>query len=214
MILAEQPAFASLRLRDHGRLHLALAVSVVLHLIAGNLLAGLRFDNWPQGDSALYVSFRPVPAVAPETQRKQPLRDELAVEQIAILITRPPAPLRPTVAASSRAARVRDELQIVPAAAVPGLQPDPGPMAEPLVEQVGKPGVVKVVLLINERYHAEQIFWDKLPAINDQQLRRLEAHLRSRVYQGRSGQAIAESLDVVAFLRSAAAGDGTSSETR
>lgn len=188
------------RLRDDDKLHLAFVLSTALHLLVGSLLPGQRFDSRPQGDSALQVSFRRASPPAIENQRSATSPNGPVVEQLAVLTARSPAPLRLTVAAPP--ARTHDVPKTLPATAAPVVRPEAIQAVEPVPERLGKPGEVQVVLLINENSRAEQILWGKLPALNDRQLQRIEAHLRSRPYPGRNGQTIAETVDVLAFLRS------------
>jgi hypothetical protein len=200
MISAQRLGLAPLHLRSDDKLHLALALSVVLHLLVGSLLPGLRLDSRAQGDSALQITFRRASPPGIEVERGATRRDESAAERLAMLSAQSPVPLRSTVAAV--VPRMARELPpTLPAAAAPSMRPDEVEAAKPVPQWVGKPGEIQVVLLINENSRAEQILWGKLPALNDRQLQRIEAHLRSRLYPGRRGQTIAEIVDVLAFLR-------------
>jgi hypothetical protein len=58
---------------------------------------------------------------------------------------------------------------------------------------------VLVRLLIGTDGRVDQIFWDKLPALTDDQFRRLEAVIREKTYT--AGQTLNEIVDVRAILQ-------------
>jgi hypothetical protein len=58
---------------------------------------------------------------------------------------------------------------------------------------------VSVLLVIGSDGQVDRIFWDKLPALTDEQLRRVEAAIRAKSYI--AGQTITEIFDVRGFLR-------------
>lgn len=75
----------------------------------------------------------------------------------------------------------------------------PGDMARAMPQAGG----VSVLLAIGEGGRVEHIHWDRLPALTDEQLRRVEAALRARTYAGfLVGQAVNETIDVKALLAS------------
>lgn len=64
-----------------------------------------------------------------------------------------------------------------------------------------KAGEASALFLINEDGHIGQIYWDRLPALTDEQMRRLENSIRSRQYpRSSAGQVLSEILDVQPFL--------------
>lgn len=61
---------------------------------------------------------------------------------------------------------------------------------------------VRVLLTIGEQGRVNQIIWNQLPALTDEQLRRLETSIRTRTYaESMSGQSIDDMIDVRAFLK-------------
>jgi hypothetical protein len=55
------------------------------------------------------------------------------------------------------------------------------------------------MLVIGSDGRANQIYWDKLPALTDEQLRRVESAIRSRSYT--PGRTVTEVFDVREFLK-------------
>lgn len=182
--------------QDKRRLRLALAVSVLLHAIL--LLAWKPAPKpWKPADSAvLTVLLRgpaPLPASQPGTQQ----------EQASVVLTQDsPAPAAfsvPPQAPPLQGAIVPPAAhpQPAPAAATPApvaLQPTPGRVSNSAPAAVG----VTVLLVVGEEGRVEQIYWNQLPALTDEQLRRVEALMRQKTY--RPSQTINEVVDVRSLL--------------
>lgn len=88
----------------------------------------------------------------------------------------------------------------LPAGKAP-LAPRTPPAAGAERPQPARPGGVTALLSIGEGGHVSQILWNQLPALSDEQLRRLEGLVRGRTYAGTlAGQTLNEVIDVRALL--------------
>lgn len=61
------------------------------------------------------------------------------------------------------------------------------------------PAGVVVLMVIGDDGRPQQIYWDKLPALTNEQLMRVEAAMREKIYRG--GRTIQEVVDVRGLLR-------------
>jgi hypothetical protein len=182
------------RHQDKRRLRLALAVSVLLHAIL--LLAWQPAPKpWKPVDSAvLTVLLRgvpPVPASDPGTQQEN---TSVVLTQDgpapAAFLVPPQAPLQGVIVPPAA------DPQPAPAAtpAPVALQPTPGRVSTSAPAAVG----VTVLLVVDAEGRVGQIYWDQLPALTDEQLRRVEAGIRQKTY--RPSQTINEVVDVRSLL--------------
>lgn len=196
--------YAIERSRAEARFRRALVASLAVHLALAGVWRGQLQPSRPVGHSALSVEFRalaPAPPASPVVEEAR----ELAANRPRILTSpraaeaiaeddanrNPEARQRPgpfiAVAPSSRPAE--------------GSQPTDQVPGGDTVRRGDRPGEVSVVLVINDDGYAQRIIWQQLPAMSPEQFRRLENRLRSRAYHGRAGQAISETIDVLAMLR-------------
>ncbi len=74
-------------------------------------------------------------------------------------------------------------------------QANPGRVTNSRLAPVG----VAVLLVIGVDGHVSQIFWDKLPALTNEQFRRVEAAILAKTYA--PGQTVSEVFDVREFLK-------------
>ena len=181
---------------DEKRLHVTLGLSVLLHAVL--LLAWkLPPQVWKAADHAvLTVVLRGAAPVAASTP---PAAEP--VHEVAVLVQKPPA-----VATFS----VPPKPAAQPAAVPPAVRPQPGPAASQarLATQPtpGRPSNsipsvvgVAVTLVIGADGHVRQMFWDQLPALTDEQFRRVEAAIREKTYA--AGQTLNEVVDVRGLLK-------------
>ncbi|MDP2826183.1 MAG: hypothetical protein Q8O52_26285 [Sulfuritalea sp.] len=181
---------------DERRLHLTLGLSVLLHAIL--LLAWkLPPTVWKVADHAvLTVVLR---GAAPLAQSSPPATEKKP--DIAVLVRKEPAPaafsVPPKPAAVAAVAPPAAPPQPAASAAKARVaeQPTPGRASNAPPAAVG----VSVILVIGGDGRVNQIFWDRLPALTDEQLRRVEAAIRAKTYAG--SQTISEIFDVRGFLR-------------
>lgn len=181
---------------DEKRLHVALGLSVLLHAVL--LLAWkLPPQVWKAADRAvLTVVLRGAAPMAPSSPPvvEQP-------HEVAVLVQKHPAPAAFSVPPKPAAQ--------VPAAR-PAARPQPSPALGParLSTQAtqGMPlnrnssvGGATVTLVIGADGRIRQMFWDKLPALTDEQFRRVEAAMREKTYA--AGQTLNEIVDVRGLLK-------------
>ncbi|MCX7150510.1 MAG: hypothetical protein NTY05_14075 [Rhodocyclales bacterium] len=180
---------------DEKRFHLTLGLSVLLH--AALLLAWkLPPQVWKAADHAvLTVVLRgaaPLAQSSPATAEHQP--------DVALLVQKDPAPATFSVPPKA----------LVPGAVVPpaarqpmlvasparmAVQPTPGRLSTSDPAAVG----VTAMLVIDADGRLGQIFWDKLPALTDEQLRRVETVMRQKTYA--AGRTFNELVDVLGILK-------------
>ena len=183
------------RHEDRRRLQLTLAASVALH---ATLLLGWKPAPklWKPADTAvLTVLLRgPAPVPASQAAAKQE-------QTSAVLSQEAPAPAVfsvPVQAPQQRAVvptAAPAQPALAPAAPAPvALQPTPGRVSNTVPVPVG----VTVVLVVGEEGRVEQIFWNQLPALTNEQLRRVEALIRQKTY--RPSQTVNEVVDVRGLL--------------
>ncbi|OHC69274.1 MAG: hypothetical protein A3H93_07775 [Rhodocyclales bacterium RIFCSPLOWO2_02_FULL_63_24] len=180
---------------DASRFYVTLGVSVLLHavlLLAWKLPAPL----WKAADQAvLTVVLRGAAPLAPTTPaaaakktgvpvllRKDPAASAFSVPPKSAQGAMAPPMARPQSVLSASSARIAPV-------------PIPGRLSNSTPAAVG----VTVKLVISGDGRVQQIFWDSLPALTDEQLRRVEAAIRDKIYAG--GQTINEIFDVRGFLK-------------
>lgn len=185
---------------DEKRLYVTLGFSLLLHavlLLAWKLPAPL----WKAADQAvLTVVLRGAAPLAPSAPAAVEKKTELPV-----LVRKEPAPavfsVPPKPAAQGAVAppvtRPQSASAASPARVAP--VPTPGRLSNSRPAPVG----VTVMLVIGGDGRVQQIYWNTLPALTDEQLRRVEAAIREKTYA--PGQTINEIFDVRGFLKLAPA---------
>jgi len=181
---------------DEKRLHVTLGLSVLLHAVL--LLAWkLPPQVWKAADHAvLTVVLR---GAAPLASSSPPAAEQR--HEVAVLVQKSPA-----VATFS----VPPKPAAQPAAVPPAARPQPAPAASQARQSTqttaGRPSNstpsvvgIAVTLVIGADGHVRQIFWDRLPALTDEQLRRVEAAIREKTYV--AGQTLNEVVDVRGLLK-------------
>ena len=120
--------------------------------------------------------------------------------------TNPPAPLPPPVTKPVVVAPILIPLPTVAPKLAPALPsapvsaPTPASLPAQDRASVANQGV-QVVLRLSAAGEVVQIFWNRLPALNDEQFRRLESSVRARHYGAHlSDRSITEVIDVRALL--------------
>ncbi len=181
---------------DEKRFQLTLGFSVLLHALL--LLAWkLPPQVWKAADHAvLTVVLR---GAAPLAQ-SSPAASE-PKQDVTVLVQKEPAPAAFSVLP-------KPVVQGAPAPPAPRPQPTASVSQARVASQatVGRlsnappaPVGVTVLLVIGGDGRVGQILWDKLPALTDDQLRRVETVIRQRTYA--AGQTLNEIVDVRAILR-------------
>lgn len=181
---------------DERRIYLTLGISILLHAVL--LLAWkLAPQVWKTADHAvLTVALH---AEAPRQPRSPaPARQQ---REAGVLVQSQPAPAVLPMPATPAALGSVTPPAAASAPSLPESQagvtnhPIPGRLSNPAAAAVG----VTVTLVIGLDGRVQQIYWDKLPALTDEQLRRVETAIRDKAYA--SGQVINEIFDVRAFLK-------------
>lgn len=180
---------------DESRLYLTLGFSVLMH--AALLLAWkMPAPVWKAADHAvLTVVLR---GAAPLAQ-SSPTTGEKA--DVAVLTRKEPAPAafsmppRPAASASTAPPVAPARPAAPPSRARAAMQPTPGHPANRNPAAVG----VNVLLVVGGDGRVQQILWDQLPALTDEQLRRVEAVIRRKTYA--AGQTLNEIVDVRSILQ-------------
>ena len=195
MLLQNHWSHAEWKQDDEKRFQLTLGLSVLLHAVL--LLAWkLPPQVWKVADNAvLTVVLR---AASPMAQSSQAVEKK---QDIAILVQKDPAPAAFSVppktvvqgAVVPPATRPQPSLPATPARVA--IQPAPGQPSSAPPAPVG----VTVLLVVGTEGRVEQIFWNQLPALTDEQLRRVEAVIRDRTYRPR--QTLSEVVDVRNILK-------------
>lgn len=181
---------------DEKRLQFALGLSVLLHAVL--LLAWkLPPQVWKAADHAvLTVVLRGAAPLAPSTP---PAAEQ--VHELAVLVQKDPAtaafsvPPKPAAPAAAVVPATRPQPALAASQARLSTQPTPGRLSNSIPSVVG----VTVTLVIGPDGHVRQMFWDKLPALTDEQFRRVEAAIREKTYA--AGQTINEVVDVRGLLK-------------
>jgi hypothetical protein len=180
---------------DEKRLQFTLGFSILLHLVL--LLAWkLPPQVWKVADHAvLTVVLRAAAPLPPSTQAPEKKQD------VAVLVQKDPAPAtfsvppKTLVAGTVAPAVAHPQLSLAATPARVAVQPTPGRPSNAAPAPVG----VTVMLAIGEDGRVQQIYWDQLPALTDEQLRRVETAIRSKTYASR--QTISEIIDVRGILK-------------
>lgn len=179
---------------DEKRFQITLGLSVLLHAVL--LLAWkLPPPLWKTADHAvLTVVLRGAASLAPSAPAEAEKKGEVSVlvQPAPATFSVPPKPATQAVAEPS-AARPQSAQIASPARVAP--QPTQGRPSNAIPAPVG----VSVMLVIGGDGRVRQIIWDQLPALTDEQLRRVEAAIREKAYA--PGQTITEIFDVRGFLK-------------
>jgi hypothetical protein len=181
---------------DEKRFQRTLGLSVLLHALL--LLAWKPPPQiWKAADHAvLTVVLRGVAPLAQSSPAAVAQKQD-----VAVLVQQQPAPatfsVPPKPAASGTSAPSATRPQSTPAASPARVvaKPTPGRLSNAPPAAIG----VTVLLVIDGNGRVGQIFWDKLPALTDDQFRRLEAVIREKTYT--AGQTLNEIVDVRAILQ-------------
>jgi hypothetical protein len=182
---------------DEKRFQRSLGLSVLLHAML--LLAWkLPPPVWKAADHAvLTVILRgvaPMAHSADAASEKKPDQSLLVKKEPAPVAIPLPATVTATMQVPSPVPAVR------PPAALPGSPGRLAPKAAPgrLSAAAPAPVGVPVLLVIGSDGRANQIYWNTLPALTDEQLRRVEAAIRLKTYA--PGQTVQEVFDVRGFF--------------
>lgn len=179
---------------DEKRFQVCLGLSVLFHALL--LLAWkLPPPVWKAADHAvLTVLLRGVAPMPPAADFESPKKPDQAVlvrkEAAPVAIPAPPPSAAPVPLPALRSPPS-------PSVASPGrlaTKDAPGRLSSAAPAPVGVP----VLLVIGGDGRVTQIYWDSLPALNDEQLRRVEAAIRRKTYA--PGQTVQEVVDVRAFI--------------
>lgn len=186
------------------RLVLALVFSVLGHFV---LIVTWKLPPtyWQQrGQTPLSVSFRPglPPASAPGQAMVEARKTSTPTAVVAS--SKPAEHVMP--AAPATAGRPQTETPSRVRSDVPPVKPQPLAPGAPAVGSstplAPQPLAVSVVLTLGESGQVQQIIWNQLPALTNEQLRRVEAAIRNRGYgRGSGNRVIEESLDIRPFLK-------------
>lgn len=179
---------------DSRRLRFTLGLSIMLHAVV--LLAWkLPPQVWRVADHpVLTVGLRTsAPGAAAGTRLAGQSRETAALAydaSVAAVVRNParsvaPAPvLEPARTAVQPGDPVRQAARVMPG---------------PAMNSSSAPAGVVVLLVIGDDGRPQQIYWDKLPALTNEQLMRVEAAMREKTY--RAGRTIQEVVDVRGLLR-------------
>ncbi|HQR03441.1 MAG: hypothetical protein JSR19_13085 [Proteobacteria bacterium] len=183
-------------------LRIALLLSLALHA-ALLLLAYPAAPNRPSGQPVLTVELESAVTAASRSRLQQqahksrrppestPVLTQAGVSPVAISPPNQPQP-RPTP--ETPAARVTSK----PAT---GSQTGQHKAAGTATRVTLRPGEVAVVMLMDKDGRPGQILWDKLPALTEAQLLRVEAAIREmRFPETHTGQVRTETIDVLRLL--------------
>lgn len=203
------------------RFALAMCLSLLIH---GLVMFGWR--NQPLlrqaiADGTLIVSFRAQsPAEVPRAEMRQaepesPRRDEA---EKPVVLSAPSSAMRVAPTANRQPSPV---LASVPAqldeprhAAPPAPRQGEGVVPATPSRRARRPGEVAIIIIVDHDGRPGQIFWDRLPALTDEQFARLKLAVRSRVYgTAVAGTRLDEVINVFALLNASephrdSAGDG------
>lgn len=185
---------------DARRFWIMLFASATFH---GVLLFAWKLPApvWKAADAAvLTVVLRgAVTMVVEKPPAPETARDTAVIVRTDVAPARFSVPPRPAVPAPAVPAAPRQPPASAGEQGTPAIRSAPGRSSNVPRAPVG----VAVMLVIDERGRANQIFWDSLPALTDEQLRRVELAIRARRYA--PGQTVKEVFDVREFLKLAPA---------
>lgn len=191
---------------DERRLAAALCISLAIHMLVMSQVKGLDRERRLGTGSALTVTL-PAPSRAPDGRGKslarlaQPVaalpdstvRLEPRVEKAPVAKPTPRPPVVPTATGSNVPSSQQQAVTTAldsgrPSSATPSRAPD------------RRAGVVDVLLVIGHDGHPQGIYWDRLPALTNDQLRELEALIRRQVYPSMDGARLTQAIDVFGLL--------------
>jgi len=192
---------------EDRQIAMAVCLSLLLH---GLVLFGWRHQpalRQAIADGTLVVSFRnqaPAQVEHPETRLSEP--ESSASERPASVVLASPTstaavtpsavPQRMSVATDLAAQK--DEPRLV---APPVPHVGEGAVAATPTRKARRPGEVAIIIIVDHDGRPGQIFWDRLPALTDEQFARLKHAVRSRVYGAvLPGTRVDEVIDVSALL--------------
>ncbi|HEY6897194.1 MAG TPA: hypothetical protein VI279_08025 [Rhodocyclaceae bacterium] len=192
---------------EDQRFALALFFSALAHLVFV-LAWKMPPSEWQSaGRSTLSVSFRASGTEAhPDKPAATPAKTA-AAERSAVLVKAqaPIAVAPPPTKASITGAPIAKASQAGEPSASTQSQPTTKSVAPPGVEAPSaRPGWVNALLSIRENGEVGQILWRELPALTNQQLRRLESSIRAKNYgNALAGRTVNEAVDVRPYLTEA-----------
>jgi hypothetical protein len=196
MLAASHWSHSEWKHEDARRFQFTLGFSVALH--AALLLAWkLPPPVWKVADHAvLTVVLRGAATAIPVSPKAaEPERD------VAVLVQKEATPAifsvppKPAVQAPAVPAVSRSPLPLAGPGGRIAAQASPGRISNAPSAPVG----ISVLLVTGDDGRVNQIYWNKLPALTDEQLRRVERAIRAKTYA--SGQTISEVFDVREFLK-------------
>ena len=181
---------------DERRFRLTLGLSVAFHVLL-LLLWKLPAPAWKAADAAvLTVVLRGAATALPIVEAtSEPQRAPSVLRQMEPAPGTFSVPSRPPVPAQAPPAPIRPSSASAGEAGRKAAKPAPGKIANASPAVVG----VAVKLVTDDTGRANQIYWSNLPALTDEQLRRVEAAIRARRYA--PGQTINDVFDVREFLK-------------
>jgi hypothetical protein len=181
---------------DERRFRLTLGLSVAFHVLL-LLLWKLPAPAWKAADAAvLTVVLRGAATALPKVEAtSEPQRAPSVLRQMEPAPATFSIPARPPVPAQAPPAPIRPSSASAGEAGRKAAKSAPGKIANASPAVVG----VAVKLVTDDTGRANQIYWSNLPALTDEQLRRVEAAIRARRYA--PGQIINDVFDVREFLK-------------
>lgn len=196
MLLQRHWSHAEWKQDDEKRFQFTLGLSVLLHAVL--LLAWkLPPQVWKAADNAvLTVVLRaaaPMAQSSPIVEQKQDIAVLVQKESAPAVFSVPPKSVAVQGAVTPPAVRPQPALPAAPGRVA--MQPTPGQVSNAAPAPVG----VSVLLVVGVEGRVEEIYWNQLPALNDEQLRRVEAVIRERTYRPR--QTLSEVVDVRSILK-------------
>lgn len=191
---------------DDRRLATALCVSLVVHVFVMSQVSAIKRERRLDSGSALTVTL-PSPLRPADGRDKPPaelappvaalpdstVRLEPRVEKVPVAKATPRPRVAPTFAGNN-VATAQQQTATPPShsgrssSAASSRAPDRGS------------GVVDVLLVIGHDGHPHGIYWDRLPALTNDQLRELEALIRRQAYPSMEGARLTQTIDVFGLL--------------
>lgn len=181
---------------DERRFRLTLGLSVAFHVLL-LLVWKLPAPVWKTADAAiLTVVLRGAASAIPRIEAiPEPQRDPSVLRRTDPAPASFSVPLRPPLPVPASPAPVRPSGASAGDAGRPANKPAPGKISNAPSAVVG----VAVIIVTDETGRPGQIYWNNLPALTDEQLRRVEAAIRARRYA--PGQTINDVFNVREFLK-------------
>ena len=181
---------------------LALGLSVLLHALILAITPPRQPEGNAPGSSALNAVLirRSWSSLAAET-RTTPQKPNGKAEDMMLTAPGQAAPVSPQRKEAKTASHARHPAGSTDKREGTTLQGSDHPPAGNESRPALKPGEVSVIFMIREDGLVGQILWNKLPAMTDAQLFRVEAAIRARKLPGAmSGQVRTETINIQALL--------------